>query len=164
MAVSQESEELEGRSFQRKSNWMERATSSRKSSARNAFGKEWSKARVKCNVDLGGGIERAIDCNAHCFVVPWKVTGGGALACFPHDGVGKLPDQVPILQAHKSALSSFSLCDLDPSLLVTAAREPVIRVTDLFSFRLSVWLAHTARFLFVLCLIRCSLLWLCLSF
>lgn len=110
---------------------MERAQSARKSSARNAFGKELSKQRVKCNVDLGGGIERAIDANAHFFVVPWKVTGGGALACFKHDHVGKLGEHPPLLHAHKSPLTSFALCDIDAALLATSARDATVKVRDI---------------------------------
>ena len=108
---------------------MERAQSARKSSARNAFGKELTKNRIKCNVELGGGIERGIDANDQVFVVPWKVTGGGALACFKHDQVGKLSEQPSLLQAHKSPLTSFSLCDIDSSLLATSARDATVKVS-----------------------------------
>jgi hypothetical protein len=86
---------------------MDKALSQRKSSARNAYGKESTKGKFKVHVELSG-CERAIDCNDRMFVVPWKVTGGGALACFSLDPNVEVPKVVPLLQVQ----TRNSLCDV----------------------------------------------------
>lgn len=83
------------------------------------------------NIELTGGPDRVIDCNDKICVVPWHVTGGGALAAFHVDNASsevQSKQTLHLLQAHKSPLTSFALCDLDSSLLATTARDAVIKV------------------------------------
>ena len=82
---------------------------------------------------MTGSLDKIVDCNDKICVVPWHVTGGGALASFHIENAQTevtSKSTLHLLQAHRSPLTSYALCDLDASLLATAARDAVIKVQN----------------------------------
>jgi WD40 repeat protein len=108
--------------------------SEKRSSARNAFGRDWSKNASIRNLatDTSRGVDRLVDASSALVAVPWKTGGSGALALLPLGFTGAVPNdekkQPPLLNAHASSVAAFQLAPLASLTLATAARDRQVKV------------------------------------
>jgi hypothetical protein len=68
--------------------------SEKRSSARNAFGRDWNKNASIRNLatDTSRAVDRLVDASAALIGVPWKTGGSGALALLPLGFTGNVPN------------------------------------------------------------------------
>jgi coronin-1B/1C/6 len=108
--------------------------SEKRSSARNAFGRDWNKNASIRNLatDTSRAVDRLVDASAALIGVPWKTGGSGALALLPLGFTGNVPNdekkQPPLLHAHTSSIAAFQLAPLDALTLATAARDRQVKI------------------------------------
>jgi WD40 repeat protein len=71
--------------------------------------------------------------NSRFFAVPWKASGGSAVAVFrlAQDALGRAPNSVPCLRGHKSPATCFDLSPFKTTQIATGSVEGSIFIWDI---------------------------------